>query len=315
MIEVSKLTKSFGPVLAVDDISFEVPARTVVGFLGANGAGKTTTLRMLAGLLTPTSGTARIGGFDCLSESLEVCKILGYMPEQVALYNEMRLGEFLEYAAVMRGVESRRRKSAVEAALDHCQLTDMRRRLVGTLSKGYRQRVGLAQALVADPKVVILDEPTIGLDPVQIRETREMIRRLAENCTVLLSTHILSEVEQICSKVLIISGGRLLADDWLENLAKGGEWLAMSLSAKGPGEDIERVLKALPGVESVKAKQRTGELCKFELRMTRGAEAEGAQEAVGRSLVKNGWPVMELRSREPMLEDIYIRITESERVV
>ena len=220
MIEVSNLVKRFGPVLAVDDVSFHVPAKAIVGFLGANGAGKTTAMRMLAGLLSPTSGTARIAGYDCLSESLEVCKILGYMPESVALYDDMRVGEFLRYVAAMRGVAVRDRKSAVEAAMDHCQISNMRRRLAGTLSKGYRQRVGLAQALVAKPKVVILDEPTIGLDPAQIKETRQMIRSLAASCTVLLSTHILSEVEQICSHVLIISSGKLLADDSLANLVK-----------------------------------------------------------------------------------------------
>ena len=225
MIEVSNLTKRFGQVLAVDGISFQVPAKTIVGFLGANGAGKTTTLRMLAGLLTPTSGTAKIGGHDCLSDSLAVRTILGYMPEQVTLYDEMRVEELLEYTAAMRGIRASERKSAVSAAMDHCQLEPMRRRLAGTLSKGYRQRVGLAQALVAKPKVVILDEPTIGLDPAQIRETRQMIRQLAQNCTVLLSTHILSEVEQICSRVLIIRSAKLLADDYLKNLVQDGKSL------------------------------------------------------------------------------------------
>ena len=225
MIEVVNLTKRFGAVLAADEVSFHVPAKTIVGFLGANGAGKTTTLRMLAGLLTPTSGTAKIGGHDCLTDSLAVRKILGYMPEQVALYNEMRVEELLDYTATMRCIARRDRRSAVAWALDHCQLTNMRRRLSGTLSKGYRQRVALAQAVVAKPKVVILDEPTIGLDPAQIKETRQMIRGLAENCTVLLSTHILSEVEQICDKVLIISSGKLLADDALSNLVKDGQSL------------------------------------------------------------------------------------------
>lgn len=225
MIEVSNLAKRFGPVLAVDDISFHVPANAVVGFLGANGAGKSTTMRMLAGLLSPTSGWARIASYDCLSESLQVCKILGYMPENVALYPDMRVGEFLKYAAAMRGVALRERNSAVAAAMEHCQISDMRRRLIATLSKGYRQRVGLAQALVAKPKVVILDEPTIGLDPVQIKETRQMIRSLAHTCTVLLSTHILSEVEQICSHVLIINSGKLLADDSLANLLSNGQSL------------------------------------------------------------------------------------------
>ena len=225
MIEVSNLVKSFGSVLAVDDVSFHVPARSIVGFLGANGAGKSTTLRMLAGLLPPTSGSARIGGYDCLNEPLEVAKILGYMPENVALYGEMRVEEFLDYSAAMRGVSLRDRRGAVGEAMDQCQLSDMRRRLVGTLSKGYRQRVGLAQAVVARPRVVILDEPTIGLDPVQIKETRQTIRRLAQNCTVLLSTHILSEVEQICSRVLIINSGKLLADDTLGNLVKDGQSL------------------------------------------------------------------------------------------
>ena len=315
MIEVSNLSKRFGAVLAVDDISFEVPERTIVGFLGANGAGKTTTLRMLAGLLTPTSGRARIAGHDCLSDSLEVCKILGYMPEQVALYNEMRVEEFLNYAAWMRGVAVRERRLAVGQAMDHCRLTDMRRRLTGTLSKGYRQRVGLAQALVADPKVVILDEPTIGLDPVQIKETRQMIRDLAQRCTVLLSTHILSEVEQICSKILIISSGKLLADDWLENLAKSGQWLEISVCTRGPVENIERVLRTLEGVQSVKSVGQKGEQLRFDLRVRRSEGGNGVREAIGQCLVGNGWPVVELTSREPRLEDIYIRITESEKVV
>lgn len=234
MIQVSQLTKRFGSVLAVDRISFNVPPKTIVGFLGANGAGKTTTMRMLAGLLTPTSGTATIGGFDCLADSLAVRRILGYMPEQVALYDEMRVEELLDYTAAMHGINGRDRKPAVAWAMDHCQLTSMRRRLTCTLSKGYRQRVGLAQAVVAKPKVVILDEPTIGLDPAQIKETRRMIRSLAENCTVLLSTHILSEVEQICSRVLIISAGQLLADDSLSNLVKQGQSLEdayMSIAA------------------------------------------------------------------------------------
>ena len=225
MIEVSQLTKRFHSVLAVDQVSFHVPPGAIVGFLGANGAGKTTTLRILAGLLTPTSGTATIGGFDCLEESLAVRRILGYMPEQVALYDEMRVEELLDYTAAMRGITRRDRKPAVAWALDHCQLTSMRRRLTGTLSKGYRQRLGLAQAVVAKPRVVILDEPTIGLDPTQIKETRRMIRSLAENCTILLSTHILSEVEQICSRVLIISSGKLLADDSLSNLLSDGQSL------------------------------------------------------------------------------------------
>ena len=315
MIEVSNLTKRFGPVLAVQEIGFHVPAKTIVGFLGANGAGKTTTLRMLAGLLTPTSGTAKIGGHDCLSDSLAVRRILGYMPEQVALYNEMRVEELMDYTAAMRGIAPRDRKSAVASAMAHCQLGSMRRRLAGTLSKGYRQRVGLAQALVAKPKVVILDEPTIGLDPVQIKETRQMIRGLAENCTVLLSTHILSEVEQICSKVLIIRSGKLLADDWLENLAKSGQWLEISLSTRGPAENIERMLKALEGVDSVKNRGQKNGDWQFDLRLKRSEDGDGPREAIGRSLVRNGWPVMELNSRIPTLEDIYIRITESERVV
>ncbi|OQB37259.1 MAG: putative ABC transporter ATP-binding protein YxlF [Candidatus Latescibacteria bacterium ADurb.Bin168] len=220
MIEVRGLTKKYGTFTAVDDISFTVQKGQILGFLGPNGAGKTTTMRILTGYLPPTSGTALVAGYDVQEQSMEVRKRIGYLPESPPLYNDMTVREYVDFCAALKGVPGSKREEAVSATLEKCGLEDRVNQLIGTLSKGYRQRTGLAQALVHDPEVLILDEPTIGLDPAQIIEIRELIKALAGNHTVILSTHILPEVSVTCQAVAIIHQGKLCAADSLENLTR-----------------------------------------------------------------------------------------------
>src|SRR5262245_61656472 len=209
MIEVSNLTKFFGPVVAVDHVQFEVDRGEIVGFLGPNGAGKTTTMRILTTYLPATSGIAKIAGHDVMTESMAVRRHLGYLPESVPLYPEMRVEEYLDYRAKLKGVERKERQQRIDYCLERCRIREVRRRLCGTLSKGYRQRVGLADTMLHDPHILILDEPTVGLDPVQRRETLALIKELGHSHTIMLSTHILAEVEAICERVIIINVGRI----------------------------------------------------------------------------------------------------------
>ena len=218
MIRVRNLTKYYGAYAAVRDVSFEVPRNQVVGFLGPNGAGKSTTMRMLAGYLTATSGQAAIDGLDVFWRPVEVRRRIGYMPESCPLYPEMRVGEYLRYRAGIKGLHGREARAAIDRCAARCWLTGVKNQLIGTLSKGFRQRVGLADALLADPPVLILDEPTAGLDPTQIRETRQLIRELGQKHTVLLSTHILSEVEAACDQAIIINRGQVAAAGRLDDI-------------------------------------------------------------------------------------------------
>jgi ABC-2 type transport system ATP-binding protein len=240
MIHVSNLTKYYGDYAAVRDVSFDVPAGQIVGFLGPNGAGKTTTMRMLAGYLGATSGQAAIDGLDVFYKPVEVRRRIGYMPENCPLYPEMRVIEYLRFRAGIKGIHGPRRESRLEYVLGRCWLSDVRRQLIGTLSKGYRQRVGLADALLAEPPVLILDEPTAGLDPTQIRETRKLIRELGTQHTMLLSTHILSEVEMACDSVIIINQGVVIADGSLDDVRK-----------KHGNKSLEEVFVSLTGQEGI----------------------------------------------------------------
>src|SRR6201996_5679897 len=252
MIEVENLSKTYSGFRAVQGISFQVKKGEIVGFLGPNGAGKSTTMKVLAGYLPPTDGKISIGGYDVVTDSIEVRKRIGYMPENVPLYTDMRVNEFLRFRAELKKVAGKKIKDRVETVKELCSLKDVENKIIGTLSKGYRQRVGLADAMVHDPDLLILDEPTIGLDPNQIRSVRDLIKDLGKHHTILLSTHILSEVELTCTRVLVINRGRIEASDTPANLTKlvrgGGSVL---LEVKAAGADVVSKVKALPEVEDV----------------------------------------------------------------
>lgn len=302
MIHLDNVTKYFGPVLAVDHVSFEVDAGEIVGFLGLNGAGKTTTLRILTSYLPATSGIARVAGHDVMTESLDVRRHIGYLPESVPLYPEMRVEEYLSYRAKLKGLPRSGRQQRIEYCLERCRIREVRRRLIGTLSKGYRQRVGLADAMVHDPPVLILDEPTVGLDPVQIRETLALIRELGEKRTVILSTHILSEVESICGRVVIINAGRVGLDKPLKDLAGGG---VIVLEVHGPAEQVTNVLQTVEGVENVSAKELEDDIGRFEVRARDNMDV---REAISQRLTRNGWPLRHLSLRQRTLEDHFFEV-------
>jgi ABC-2 type transport system ATP-binding protein len=309
MISVQNLTKRYVDTHAVEDLSLEVQEGEVLGFLGPNGAGKTTTIRMLTGYLRPTSGTARVAGFDVVDDSLEVRRRIGYLPENIPLYPEMRVDEYLAYRAALKRVPRGERKANVDRAVELCGLKDERRRIIGTLSKGFRQRVGLADALVHRPPILVLDEPTVGLDPNQIREVRELIRDLGKDHTVLLSTHILPEVEMVCDRVAIINRGRLVAEGTPERLRQqleGGGRLVVEV--RGPDAEVTTALGAVAGVASVAVRRREPD-CEVEVAVAGEADP---REAIFRLVVERGWVLLGLRRDAASLEDIFAKLTTSE---
>jgi ABC-2 type transport system ATP-binding protein len=301
MIQVDRLTKRFGSFSAVDRVSFEVGKGEIVGLLGPNGAGKTTTMRMLTTYLTPTSGRASLAGFDVLDDPLQVRRRVGYLPENVPLYGEMRVREYLLFRARLKDVARSRLRRAVGEVVGRCQLGEVERRIIGQLSRGFRQRVGLAEALVHDPQILILDEPTAGLDPLQIREVRKLIRELGDRHTILLSTHILPEVEAVCSRVIIIARGRIALDDQLANLQQES---AIVLEARGPAEAIRAAIQTIPGVDRISTTQRDDEHIAFQI-LTRGRQ--DLREAVSLKVVSNGWPIRRLDLRRSSLEERFIQ--------
>jgi ABC-2 type transport system ATP-binding protein len=304
MIHVSNLTKYYGDYPAIQDVSFDVAAGQIVGFLGPNGAGKTTTMRILAGYLTATSGQASIDGRDVFLDSVEARRRIGYLPENCPLYPEMRVNEYLHFRAGIKGLSGLRRRQRIDYVLQRCWLTDVRRQLIGTLSKGYRQRVGLADALLASPPVLILDEPTVGLDPTQIRSTRSLIRELGQEHTVLLSTHILPEVEMTCDRVIIIHRGRVAASGALDELTRqAGE--QSTLVARLEGNVDPTVIRGLSGVAEVAAEQADGTT---RLRILT-ASAEELSPRLCALALERGWKVHELRPERQTLEDLFVRIT------
>ncbi len=310
MINVSNLTKYYGDYAAIRDVSFEVPAGKVVGFLGPNGAGKTTTMRILAGFLTATSGKAVIDGYDVFWQQLEVRRRIGYMPENCPLYGEMRVVEYLRFRAGIKGLHGRKQRRRLDFVLQRCWLTDVRRQLVGTLSKGYRQRVGLADALLADPSVLILDEPTAGLDPTQIRASRELIRELGQQHTILLSTHILPEVEMTCDSVIIIHRGQVVASGSLKDLGRqAGEQTTLLV-------DIEGVIdtgpvSSLPGVVHLE-REKTAHGTRLRIATDAGTDLP---PRLCKLAVERGWKIHELRPHQQTLEELFLRIVEEPQTV
>src|SRR6058998_3341750 len=300
MIKVENLTKRYAGQTAIRDLSFEVGQGEIMGFLGPNGAGKTTTMRILAGFMPATSGRASIAGFDVFEKSLQARSRLGYMPENVPLYNDMRVTEYLDYRAALKAVPHRRVAERVGDVKELCGLKEVEKKVIGTLSKGYRQRVGLADALLAEPDLLILDEPTIGLDPNQIRQVRELIKNLGRDHTILLSTHILPEVEMTCSRVIIIHKGRIEACDTPDNLlGKIRQAGGVVLEAKIGNDNGEEQLKKIPGVRDV-VTDGGGEWKKFSLRVESGTDV---RDAVFQLAVERHWAVRELTQRRGTLED------------
>ncbi|MBX9582860.1 MAG: ABC transporter ATP-binding protein [Gemmataceae bacterium] len=299
-INVSRLTKRYGQVLAVDDISFQVQAGELVGFLGPNGAGKSTTMRILTTFLPASSGYAWVAGFDVMYQSMEVRERIGYLPESVPLYPEMRVSEYLGYRARLKGVPRAGRVARLDDLMALCRIKEVRTRLLGTLSKGYRQRVGLADAMLADPPVLILDEPTTGLDPIQIGQTLETIRGLAGRHTVLLSTHILPEVERVCERVVIINKGRIRFDDTLRSIA--GREPVLQVEVRGPGEQVGAFLRDQPEVAAITANPAGEGLTAFEVR-TR--DRRDLREALAARLASKGWGVRRLDLKRHSLEEVY----------
>jgi ABC-2 type transport system ATP-binding protein len=301
MIRVERLTKRYGAVTAVDRISFEVGRGEIVGLLGPNGAGKTTTMRMLTTFLPPTNGRASLRGYDVLDDPLEVRRRVGYLPENVPLYPEMRVREFLSYRAKLKDVPRAKRRAAIDGVIASCRLREVEGRILGHLSKGFRQRVGLAEAMIHDPDILILDEPTVGLDPIQIREVRALIRELGDRHTILLSTHIMSEVEAVCGRVIIIARGRIAEDQPLEQLRTGS---AIVVEVRGPADAVRRALQTTPGVETVAVMASEPDCPAFEVRTHDGADL---REAIGQRIYQNGWPLRQLDLRHATLEDRFIQ--------
>jgi len=304
MIHVSHLVKYYGDYAAVQDVSFDVPAGQIVGFLGPNGAGKSTTMRILTGFLTATSGKATIAGLDVFWDSVEVRRRIGYMAESCPLYTEMRVEEYLRFRAGIKGIYGATRRRRLDYVIQRTWLGDVRRQIIGTLSKGYRQRVGLADALLGLPPVLILDEPTAGLDPTQIRSTRELIRELGQEHTILLSTHILSEVEMTCDSVIIINKGKVVASCSLEELTRqAGE--RACLVATFDGLVDPDAFRGLPGLTALSPETIPGGV---RLRFTTPDMASMAPLVCGRA-VERGMKLRELRPERPTLEDMFVNIT------
>ncbi len=305
MIEVEGLTKRYGKFTAIEKLDFNVERGEIVGFLGPNGAGKTTTMRVLTGYLSPTEGTARVAGYDIFTESLQSRQHIGYMPETVPLYPEMTVRSYLHFMAEIRGVRDRR--AAAAEAMVLCHVEDRAGDIISTLSKGYRQRVGLAQALLHQPDVLILDEPTIGLDPRQIIEVRELIRELGQERTVLLSSHVLPEVSQVCTRVLIIHRGHIVAEDTPDRLTARLQGVTrLNVQVARPSADVTEALNAVAGVQGV-------EWTDDGFYQVVSAPDVDVRAAVAEAVVRGGWDLLELRPVAMSLEEVFLQLTQEEQ--
>jgi ABC-2 type transport system ATP-binding protein len=312
MIEIRQLTKRYGPILALDKVDLDVQAGQIVGFLGPNGAGKTTTLRILTGFMPATSGRASVNGADVLTESDKVRRSIGYLPENTPLYPEMRVEEQLHFFGKLQGLSRPARRQRIDELADRCGLADIRHRPIGQLSKGNRQRVGLAQALLHDPPVLILDEPTVGLDPSQISAVRQLIIELGREKTILLSTHILSEVERTCGQVVIIAAGRIAAQGTPEQLrAQVREAARVLVEVKADPVAVSKAFEAVDGVSQVQTESRDG-WCTATVAVDESAA--DPREALGRVVMENGWALRELRHEMASLEDFFVKITEQQEI-
>jgi ABC-2 type transport system ATP-binding protein len=309
MIEVQNLTKNYGPVTAIRDVSFNVAPGEIVGFLGPNGAGKSTTMRILACFMPASGGTARVAGYDVFRESMEVRKRIGYLPENVPLYTDMRVAPYLDFVAEIKGLGRRERRRRVAEVMDRCLITDVQHRLIGALSKGYRQRVGLAQAIVSDPHVLILDEPTIGLDPRQIAEIRALIKSLAGDHTVILSTHILPEVSMVCSSVVIINRGAIVAQGPIDMLVE--QFFPASrveVEIDKPSPAMREAMRGIPGVLDVREVAADGS----GRYIVEAARARDVRAEIFQLAAQQHWQLRELRRVGMTLEEVFMRVVAGE---
>ncbi len=311
MIEVTNLTKYYGEIRGIDTISFSIGRGEIVGLLGPNGSGKTTTMRILTCFFPPTRGSAKVAGYDVVTQPIEVRRRIGYMPETVPLYPDMKVASYLNFVAEAKRMNSRQRKARIGAIMEQCGIVDVAHRLVGNLSKGFRQRVGLAQALINDPEVLILDEPTIGLDPKQVAEIREFIKSLAGERTIILSTHILPEVSMTCERIIIIHEGKIAVVDTPDNLMKKLQKTSKTvLLIKGPAGSIREKLHMLPGVIAIADKGETSPgVCCFEVEAEKESEISGE---LAQLVYLNSWKLVEMRTEKMSLEKIFIELTREE---
>ena len=310
MITVENLTKRFARKTAIESVSFQVEKGEILGFLGPNGAGKTTTMRIITGFMPASDGTVRVDGFDVFENPIDVRRRIGYLPENPPLYVEMTVAGYLRFVAKIKGVPKEKIDDEIKRVMERASITDVQERIIAKLSKGYKQRVGVAQALIGDPPVLILDEPTIGLDPKQIHEVRELIKDLAGNHTVVLSTHILPEVEQTCNRVVIIDRGKIVAVDTPQNLRfqlQGAERVFMEI--QGPAPAITSKLKAMPGVIDVHTVGSNDGRHRFQIE---GELKKDIRSDLARAVVQNGWGLYELQSITMSLEDIFLKLTTAE---
>jgi ABC-2 type transport system ATP-binding protein len=310
LITVENLTKRFPAKTAIESVSFEVQKGEILGFLGPNGAGKTTTMRIITGYMPASDGTVRVDGFDVFDQPLDVRRRIGYLPENPPLYLDMTVAGYLRFVAKIKGVPKDKLVPEVERVMERANITDVKERIIAKLSKGYKQRVGIAQALLNDPPVMILDEPTIGLDPKQIHEVRQLIKDLAGQHTVVLSTHILPEVEQTCHRVIIIDRGKIVAVDTPENLRsqlQGAERIAIEV--KGPDSEILSKLRSMAGVVDVRKIGESNGHSRFQVE---GELRKDIRSDLARTIVQNGWGLYELQSSTMSLEDIFLKLTTAE---
>jgi ABC-2 type transport system ATP-binding protein len=306
MIRVRNLTKYYNKRLALDNISFNVEKGEIVGFLGPNAAGKTTTMRILTGFLAPTRGEAWIAGKSVLSESLEARKHLGYFAESVPLYTDMTVRSYLEFWAKLRGLDKERIKKRVNDVVETCHLEEYRDVYIGKLSKGFRQRVGVAQAIIHEPDVLIMDEPTVGIDPIQVAMTRQLIKELGETSTILLSTHILPEVSMTCDRVIIIHEGKIIAEDKIENLsAMVGKSKRIRLEVQGPADDVTKSLRQIRGITSVKMVDGRHHIAEYP-------PNQDLRSKITEAIIKGGFTLLSMESLEMSLEDVFLKLTAEE---
>jgi ABC-2 type transport system ATP-binding protein len=311
MIEASGLTHYYGPHPAIEDVSFTVKRGEILGFLGPNGAGKTTTMRILTGFIPPTEGEVTLGGYDVVEQSLQARRKVGYLPETVPLYTDMPVSSYLKYMGTLRGMEPKRINLRISEVIDICRLGDYRKTIIGKLSKGFRQRVGIAQAILHEPEVLVMDEPTIGIDPIQVVETRKLIQDLGKQQTVVLSSHILPEVSMICERVLIIHQGKIVAEDTPDNLAQGLQGVGqLQVEVGGPPAEVLPALQRIKGVTEVTHRRQQNR----EIYMVKARQEEDLRDEISRAVISNGWSLLNLQQIGMSLEDIFLRLTTQEEL-